>query len=156
MTWDKHIYVTAKFLTLFSCISIALSNVNSNYNMVNLLLIDEESRKYFYIIIGLLAIYLLLHPPNIYKPHLNMEKSNQNVKLLTYNIKASEAENIMWWVADEQVDKNTIYDNSGISSVIEGNAQIVVAIKESDKNKLLHYREIHGGLLGNVKSIYLP
>jgi hypothetical protein len=160
MNTDKFIYNFSRGLILFSCINTALYNINPNYDILHHIIKDKQSIKFFYILIGLLAIYLLLRERSSY--HLAANQNNNSVNslldsnstLLTYNINAIEADQVVWWVTDEL--NNKIYDNSGISNVDQkGIAKLVIPVNTNKKNMLLRYREVHGGILGDVKTIFL-
>ena len=159
MNTEKFIYNSSKALVLFSCINTAIYKINPEYSIVHHIIHEKESIKYFYILIGLLAFYLLLCDKSINViPAAQNNNSidtllNAEATLFTYNIRAPDADHLIWWITDEL--NNKIYDNSGISIVNEkGISQIVIPLKNK-KNNLLRFREIQGGILGDVKTIFL-
>lgn len=157
MNTDKFVYNCSKVLVFFSCINTALYKINPDYDILHHIISDKESIKYFYILIGLLAIYLLLRDKSVTSisdqnnNHIDT-LLNSDSKLLTYNITAFEADQVVWWVTDDF--NNKIYNNSGISNVEKNIAKLVIPTTDK-KNMLLKFREIHGGILGDVKTIFL-
>lgn len=161
MNTDKFIYNLSKTFVYFSCINFALYTLNPDYSILHLIVKDPNSIRYFYILVGLLAVYLLLHD-KLNKQILSADHNNNSINslldkdstLLTYNINAPDADQIVWWVTDEL--KQDKYHNSGVSNVNNGIAKLVIPIVNTNqKNNLLRFREMQGGLLGDVKTIFL-
>lgn len=182
---NKYIYMIAKILVLFGAINTALYKYNSDYNILGFLVKDVQSIKYIYILIGLLAVYLIGHRET-FLPFLgeaavpfrlfNQKNNNSEEvlldpesKLIKLKIHSPNAEKIIWWAADptESINNEPIqayneYENSGVSNVqSDGYAYITFPCPQQYNvgmmplKKHLHYRETHGGMLSEVKTIYL-
>lgn len=108
---------------------------------------------------------------------------SKNSNLINLKIYAPNAEKVIWWAADDNILNNSNinsnsnsnveetpelayneYKNSGISNVMsDGNAYVVFPCPKSYKvgllkrilKKHIHYRETRGGMLSEVKTIYL-
>lgn len=162
---NKYIFILATVIILFGVINTALNSYNSNYNILKIIIKDTESYRIFYILNGILAIYILLH--------IIINKKNKskliNEQIINFKINCPNAEKVIWWITD--VNKSIIYSpelayneykNSGISNVqLDGNAYLKFPclnqsnLKTSITNKQLHYREIHGGMLSEVKTFFI-
>ena len=75
MNTDKFIYNLSKIFVYFSCINTAAYHLNPDYSILHLIIQDRESIKYFYILVGLLAIYLLLHD-KLKRPTISDQNNN--------------------------------------------------------------------------------
>jgi uncharacterized membrane protein YuzA (DUF378 family) len=182
---DKYVFMYANMFVLFAAINTALYKMNPSFNILSKVIKDRTFRRIFYILVGLLAVYLILKretflpflgesvvPTSVFKNHNNnMNSEDPNRKMINLTITAPNAEKIIWWAASE--DQHTIaknpdeaykeYQNSGVSTVsTDGTVKIVFPCPTQYKipsgrtlKKHLHYRETHGGMLGEVKTIFL-
>jgi len=180
---DKYIFMIANILVLFAAINTAAYKLYPDYNLLGFFIKDRVFRRAFYILVGILAIYLIVRRET-YLPFLGesvvpysvfSEKNNsvltESSKPITITINAPNAEKVIWWAASE--DHHTVandpeeaykeYTNSGVSNVSkEGTVTIVFPCPTQYKvpsgktlKKHLHYRETHGGMLSEVKTIFL-
>jgi len=181
--FEKNVYMIGKILVLFAAINTGLYKLNSDYNILGLILRDRALRRTFYIFIVLVAIYLMFRRET-YLPFLGesvvpysvfTEKINPITSItanpINIKINTPNAEKVIWWAASEDQHKvaqtpeeaYNEYENSGVSNVSkDGTVSIVFPCPTQYKipsgrilKKHLHYRETHGGMLSEVKTINL-
>lgn len=149
----KIIYIVAYLLVYLSCINTALLNIDPNYDITNHIFKNYISKKYFYILVGLLAIYLLLH--NYSNHNTNYNINNNNSCKLKYTIKNNDTDGIIWWITNE-LNNQENYEKSGIiKKGVKGKDITIEFELKNKKNKLLKFREIHDGILSDVKTIFI-
>ena len=173
----------ANIIVLFAAINVALYKIDPIYNILAYIIRDRTYRKTFYVLVGILALYLSLRR-DTYLPFLGetvvpysvFTEKEYKINSLTANpvnvtIRAPNAEKVIWWAASE--DQHTVantpeeaykeYETSGVSNVSkDGTVKIVFPCPTQYKvpmgktlKKHLHYRETQGGMLGEVKTILL-
>jgi len=161
-------------VVLIVSINTALKSIDEKFDIVGKF-INNNVSKSLYILVGIFSLLLLLDR-NTYLPFLGesvvpftlfTDINNSSNNLKDYKIYAPTAEKVIWWAS--KPDNNIFehpdeayneYKNSGVSSVKEdGYAYIKYSDPSQYKvnNKLLpkhiHYRETHGGMLSEVKTI---
>lgn len=185
---DKYVYIISIILVLLVSINNGIIHLNGS-NIISNIIKDNQSQRIFYILVSILAIILALQrrtylpflgetvvPSALFEERNNNDLSgllSKNSNLINLKINAPNAEKIIWWAADENINNKpeeepelayNEYKNSGISNVMkDGNAYIVfpcpktykVGLLKKQLQKHLHYRETHGGMLSEVKTIYL-
>jgi len=172
----KFFHIIIIIVILIVSINTALKSVNDKFDIIGKFFNNNISKS-LYILIGVFSLLLLLDR-NTYLPFLGesavpftlfTDITNSTSNLKDYKIYAPNAEKVIWWASRPD---NTIfehpdeayheYKNSGVSSVKEDG---YAYIKYSDPSqykvnkkllpKHIHYRETHGGMLSEVKTIIL-
>ena len=139
----KYLYMVTMLFVLATSINVALYKINPTFNLLSYVVHARAARKTFYIVAGILCVYLLLNkqtylpflgecavPSSVFSQKTNNLSSDNLVNL---TIKAPNADKVIWWaslnddnkVASSPDEAYNEYENSGVSNVgKDGNVNI--------------------------------
>lgn len=133
---DKYLIMLANLFVLATSINVALYKISPQFNILSYFIRDRPIRKLFYILAGILALFLIVRkqtmlpflgecvvPASLFAEKANKLQSNKQVNL---TIEAPNADKVIWWAASPEENPEIIsnpekayqeYENSGVSNV---------------------------------------
>lgn len=184
MYLEKTLYLYAKVVILLMVFNVALSFVDSQYNVLLWIVRTPQNLRYLYFFIALVALWVA-SKRETYLPFLgecvlpsSLLKEGSNVKgdkLVEIDIEVPSSSQIVWWASNPSEEKSPnpdvwkAYDdymNSGVVNVKNGVAKITFlcpqeytvkkTLMTKHLKKHIHYREVNNkGMLGAIKTVYV-